>query len=118
MREAGLKLYRGMQNINIMNNNLDMPRAVLRAMLSTLGLLGLTYALLLGFMVWNIVERKNLEKESQALSSEVGELELEYLAVSGSIDIELSRKMGFTEAPQSFAPRRSLGRAEMSRNEI
>ena len=119
MREAGLKLYRGMQNVNIMNNNIDIPRAVLRAMLATLGLLGLTYALLLGFMVWNIVERKNLEKETQALSALVGDLELEYLAVSGSIDIELSRRMGFIEARQNFAPRKpSLGRAETPRNEI
>ncbi|KKU50435.1 MAG: hypothetical protein UX71_C0001G0090 [Parcubacteria group bacterium GW2011_GWA1_47_10] len=119
MREASLKLYRGMQNVNIMNNNVDMPRAVLRAMLSTLGLLCLTYALLLGFMVWNIVERKNLEKEAQALSALVGDLELEYLSVSGSIDMELSRSMGFEEARASFAPReKALGSLELSRNEI
>jgi hypothetical protein len=118
MKEAGLKLYRGVQNVNIMNNNIDMPRALLRAMLSTLGLLALVYALLLGLMVWNIVERKNLEKEAQSLSSEVGDLELEYLSVSGSIDIELSRSMGFTETRQNFAPKRALGSAGRTRNEI
>ena len=118
MKAASLKLYRGIQNVNIMNDNVDVSRAALRAILATLGLLALTYALLLGFMVWNIVERKNLEKEAQALSAEVGELELEYLAVSGSIDMELSRRMGFTEARASFAPRRAFGSAEMPRNEI
>lgn len=119
MRQASLKLYRGIQNAATVQSNADMPRVILRAMLSTLGLLALTYALLLGLMVWNIVERKNLEKEAQALSAEVGDLELEYLSVSGSIDIELSRSMGFTEARANFAPRKpSLGSAEMTRNEI
>jgi len=118
MREASLKLYRGIQNASVMQSNADMPRVILRAMLSTLGFLALTYALLLGLMVWNIVERKNLEKETQALSAEVGDLELAYLSLSSSIDIELSRSMGFEEARASFAPRRSLGSAELSRNEI
>ncbi|MDP9249393.1 MAG: hypothetical protein M3M85_02720 [bacterium] len=118
MRVASLKLYRGIQNIGIMQTNADMSRVVLRSMFSTLGLLALVYALLLGLMVWNIVERKNLEKEAQALSSEVGNLELEYLSLSSSVNIELSRSMGFEEARASFAPRRSRASADMARNEI
>lgn len=127
MRAASLKLYKGIQNVDIMNNNADMPRVALRALLSSLGVLALIYALLLGVMVWNIVDRKNMEKEQQVLAAELGDLELRYLALSGSLDMELSRAMGFTETRASFAPKRSLGysstdeasaKAESARNEI
>lgn len=119
MRAATLKIYRGIQSVDIMNNNVDLPRVALRLLLSTIGILALTYALLLLFMVWNIVERKNLEKEAQALSTEVGELELEYLAISGGLDMEISRAMGFKEVRANFAERRSsLGSASQARNEI
>ncbi|MFA6256821.1 MAG: hypothetical protein WCT29_00755 [Candidatus Paceibacterota bacterium] len=107
-----------MQNVNITANNVDMNRVILRAMLSTVVLLALTYALLVGLMVWNIVERKNLEKEMQTLSTDVGNLELEYLALSGSIDIELGHAMGFKETPANFATKRSLGSRELVSNEI
>lgn len=118
MKQASLKLYRGLQNVNIMNNNIDVHKVVLRAMLFTLAMLALSYALILGSMVFDIVARKNLEKEIQTLSAEVGNLELSYLSLAGSIDLELSRSLGFKEISASFATRRSLGVAGYNSNEI
>lgn len=118
MREASIKLYKGITNVSLTANNLDTNKAVLRAMLSALGILALSYALIIAFTVLNIVERKNLEKEMQALTTEVGELELEYLALTESIDQELSQAMGFKEVQASFATRRSLGRQIVMSNEI
>ena len=118
MKQASLKLYRNLQNASVLNNNLNIPKVVLRALLTTLALLGLIYALLLGLMVFNIVERKNLEQEMQTLSVEVSNLELEYLALAGSLDLELSRSLGFQERPANFATRKSLGRLGLNGNEI
>lgn len=118
MREASIKLYRGVRNVNIVSNNFEFQRIILRGMFVTLALLALAYALILGNLILNIIQRKNLEKEAQALSTAVGELELTYLSVSGGIDLALSAQMGFTEAPANFATRQSLGSAGRERNEI
>lgn len=118
MRQASIKIYRGIQNVSIVSNNIALRRIILRAMLTTLALLALTYALLLGLLVWNIVERKDLNKEVQALSTEVSELELQYLAIASEIDEELSRTMGFKEMTANFATRRSLGAVNLAPNEF
>lgn len=118
MKETSIKLYKGITSVSLTANNLDANKAILRAMLSTLVLLAASYIFIIGFTVWNIVERRNLEKEMQVLTTEVGELELEYLALTESIDQELSQAMGFKEVQASFATRRSLGRQIVMSNEI
>ena len=71
--------------------------------------LGLSYVLILGNMVFNIVERRGLDKEALTLSNEVGNLELSFLSLSGSVNSTLSSSMGFKEARVNFATRQSLG---------
>lgn len=109
MNRASVKIY---------NNNIEISKVILRGMLGCLALLALTYVLLIGNMVWNIVARKNLEKELAALRSEVGSLELNYLATAEKINLELSRAMGYREARANFATKKSLGSLESSSNEI
>ena len=92
-----------------MNNNIEVEQVALRTMLSIFGVLALCYVLILGNMVANIVQRKNLEKEALTLSNEVSSLELSYLSVSNSVNLPLSLSMGFTEAKATFAVRKSLG---------
>lgn len=118
MREASIKIYHRIQNTSITANNLDMSKVILRSLLAVIGLFGLVYILLIGLLVLNIVERKDLEKQTQALSTELSELELEYLALSASINQELSKSMGFHEIPPSFATRKSLGSLVWNGNEI
>lgn len=119
MKQVGIKIYRELQRVNITANNWDMHRVILRGLLVALVGLALSYSLLLSVMVKNIVERKNLERKILTLSTEVGDLELSYLAISEEVDLELSRTMGFKEAIANFATRKSsLGALTGSGNEI
>lgn len=109
MKEAGLKLKRSVQNVSITNNNVSGRAVVLKSMLTSLVLLALLYFFILGSMVFNIVERKNLEQNALTLSSQVGNLELSYLAVSNSIDSAMSASMGFEKVNVSYATRKTFG---------
>jgi hypothetical protein len=118
MKQATLKLKRNIQNVNITNNNIEVNKLILNTMLLVLGGLALLYFLILGNMVFNIVQRKNLEKQELTLESSVGNLELSYLAVSSSVDVALSSSMGFKTTQVNYATRKSLGSLKMNSNEI
>ncbi len=118
MRQATLQLKTRMQNVNITNNNIEVRRVILNVMLFTIAALAVLYVLILCNMVFDIVERKTLEKEALSLSNEVRNLELSYLSVSNSVDMTLSTSMGFKEAKASFATRKSLGSIKIANNEI
>ena len=118
MRQATLKLKSYAGNVNITNNNIEVERIILRAMLIIFGALAFLYVLILGNTVFNIVQRKALEKESLTLSNEVSSLELSYLSVSNSVDLALSSSMGFIQTKTTFATRKSLGSLKMPDNEI
>ena len=60
-------------------------------------------------MVSNIIARKGYEMDARSLSSEVGELELSYLAKSNNVDLALSYSLGFKEAKATFATRKTVG---------
>ncbi len=98
-----LQLKRRVQNVNIMNNNIAVRKVVLRTLLSFLGTLALLYVLILGNMVFNIVQRRSLEKEALTLTNEVSDLELSYLAISGSVDPALAKSMGFVAKKEFYA---------------
>lgn len=100
-----LKMYAG--NVSVVNNNLE--GLVLNIILGSFGVLALLYVLFLGNMVMNIVERRSLETDARALSSEVRNLELTYLSMSNSIDLSFSHSMGFRETKAAFSTRKSLG---------
>lgn len=113
MRNAG--------NLSITNNNLEMSRIVLNAVLFILAALAFWYVLILGNMVFDIVQRKTLEKEMLALSNEVGQLELAYLSITGAMDLSGAFSMGFKEVNSAFATRKSiksLGSLTLGSNEI
>ncbi len=117
MRQATLKLKSYAGNVNIIINN-NLHRRILNLMLWTLGALALFYVFFLGNMVFNIVERKALEGYARTLSSEVGNLELQYLSVSQKIDLDLAYSLGFKEVKTKFATRKSLGSISVAKNEI
>ena len=109
MRQATIQLKTRIQNVNIMNNNIEVKKIILNVMLSVLAALALWYVFILGNMVFNIVQRRTLEKEVLTLTNEVRNLELSYLSVSNSVDLALSSSMGFKEIKATFATRKSLG---------
>jgi len=106
MRQATLKLKEYASNINVINKNAE--KFMLRVMFLTFLALIAWYVLLLGNIVFNIIERKTAEASVRALSSEVSDLELEYLSISNNIDLNLSYSMGFKEISAKFATRKSL----------
>ena len=118
MRQATIQLKTRIQNANITNNNIEVRKIVLNGMLAILAALMIWYVIILANTVGNILERKSLEKETAALSSEVGNLELSYLAVSNSVDLALSSSMGYKETHINFATRRPLGSLKLANNEI
>lgn len=118
MKEMSLKLKTRVQNVNIMNNNVEVERVILNSLLSFVAFLAISYVLILGNTVFDIVKRKTLEKEALALTNEVGDLELSYLSLSGGVDIALSSSMGFKETKATFATRKSLGSLRLAKNEI
>ena len=93
----------------------NLSRRLLQAELVAFGALALIYALILGNMVFNIVERRALEKEALAFSNEVGDLELSYLQLAKKVDLELSHALGFQEAKPTYATRKPLGLAPGAR---
>ena len=100
------------QNVNIMNNNIEVEKYILNTMLFILAALAIFYVFILGNMVFNIIERRTLEKEMVTVSNEVGKLEVSYLVLSNSIDMNLSSTMGFKETKATFATRKPLGYLE------
>lgn len=109
MREATLKFKMGIQNVNIMNNNIEIRRVILNIILSLLAVLAFWYVFILGNMVFDITQRRTLEKEALLISNDVAQLELSYLSISKNVDLPLSSSMGFKEIKATFAIRKSLG---------
>ncbi len=101
---------------NIDGSNLQ--ARILDTMLFTIVILAIFYFLFLANMIWNIVERKSLENYASALSSEVGELELEYIALSERVDLSFAHSLGFEETEAKFANRKAFGSVGMVNNEI
>ncbi len=113
-----LQLKRKVQNVNIMNNNIAVRKLALHTMFGILGALALIYVLILGNMVFNIVERRSLEKEALTLTNEVSDLELSYLSVSSSVDPALAKSMGFVATKENYATRKSALSMKLTNNEI
>jgi hypothetical protein len=82
------------------------------------GALAICYVLIIGNMILNIIERKSFEARSRTLISEVGEMELRFLSLSGSIDADLGQALGFVESKEYFATRQSLGSVSLLNNEL
>ncbi|MEX2029241.1 MAG: hypothetical protein WD963_02040 [Candidatus Paceibacterota bacterium] len=118
MKQASLKLKMYANNANVIQN--DIGNITLRFIFLSFGGLALLYVLLVGNMIFNIVERNSLNAEARVLTSEVRDLELTYLSISNNIDLDLSYSLGFQETKATFATRKSLGSldSKVSQNEI
>ena len=121
MKQVSLKLKSYAGSISIVNSD-NLQRRALHFLFMSFIALAFFYILILGSMVFNIVERRNLEEHARTLSSEVRDLELSYLSISNGIDLAFSHSLGFKEANIKFATRKSLGslngQIKMSHNEL
>ncbi len=67
------------------------------------------YVYFISTSVVNVVQRKSIEIETQMLSSNVGELESEYISLSKNITLSYAHSLGFIEPKNvSFAHARSF----------
>lgn len=107
MKYVSLKLKRYAGNVQVVDN--DFRSALCKSLIWYLGALAVFYVVFLGSMVFDILERKALQAEARALGSEVGNLELNYLSLSGKIDLEYSYGLGFKEVKPQFTTRKALG---------
>ena len=107
MRAVSLKLKNYAASVNIVDNN-NLQERILHMILMSFGVLALLYVCLLGSMVFNIVERRALEANARALSNEVSNLEINYLSMSGKVDLTLAQGLGFKETAIKYATRKSL----------
>lgn len=118
MKKINQKIKNYSVNVNVVNNN-NLQKRMVNYLFIAFGALALFYFLILMNMVWNIMERKSLQADARNLSNEVGSLELKYLALSGQIDIDMSKKMGFFEVKPTFAKSsNTLGSIAKVTNEI
>ena len=66
------------------------------------------YVLLVGGIIFNIVDRKVSEANYRDLAAQVGALELGYLSAYKDIDVVAAGDLGFVEVPQAFATKATL----------
>ncbi len=68
------------------------------------GLMGLSvamsliYIFFIGKIVFNIVERKNIENVMRDISSTVSSLQVEYFNLNNKIDLAYAKSIGFSES--------------------
>jgi hypothetical protein len=51
----------------------------------------------IGSIVFNIVARRGVEADNQALTSELATMQVKYLATMGDIDMNYAKSIGFQE---------------------
>lgn len=65
-----------------------------------------TYSYFLNASVWNVVERKNAEKEISIVGSRVALLEAEYFSETDNLTLATAKSLGFFESKETrFAVR-------------
>ncbi len=117
MRVASLKIKNYAENMVFIDSG-NLRKKTLYLLLSVLSALAVVYVISLSNVIWNVLERKALEKRAVALESEVTKLQSEYLSAAQKINLSLARDMGFRETPSRFVSRKTLFSASVQRNEI
>lgn len=117
MKQVSQKLKSYTSNVNIVNNG-NLQARCLHLLFVSFGILAFVYVLILGSMVFNIVERRTLEADARTLSNDVGALELRYLSLSNKIDLSLGHSLGFKETAVKYATRKAVGAIKLAQNEI
>jgi hypothetical protein len=73
-------------------------KKIFRALISMIVVLSLCYVYFIGSTIFSVLARKSLETNAKELASRVGQLEVKYIQLSGSIDSEYGETIGFIDA--------------------
>ena len=117
MKTIAIKMKTYATGVNIVNNS-NLESRMLNLIFAFFGLLALCYVLILGNMIFNILQRKTVESDVRTLSNEVGNLEVQYLSMSDKVDLAYAESIGFKQAKIKFATRKSLGSLKIQSNEL
>ena len=84
----------------------DYGRFALWGVCGAFMLLLFAYSYFLNASVWNVVERKNVEKEISVVGSRVALLEAEYFSETDKLTLATAKSLGFFESKETrFAVR-------------
>lgn len=118
MTKKGLKLNIYTGNVGVLTNVPGEVR-LLQIIGWSFALMVVLYVFILGNTVSNIVERRTEETKIRNLTTEVAELELRFLGLSGQIDPDYGRALGFVESKEEhFATKKSLGSVTLGNNDL
>ncbi len=98
------------ENTRTLNNN-DMNRRVFFIVLSLFGIISGLYVYFLGTIVFNVLERRTVATEAQALRGEVNDLQIRYLSLNNSVNLTLATNLGFSEAKGALFANNDLSRS-------
>jgi hypothetical protein len=73
-------------------------KSIFIALIYITGALLVAYLFFIGHITFTVLARKSLENSQRMLSSEIGEMELTYLALNGEVDLNLAYELGFKDA--------------------
>lgn len=76
-------------------------QSMVRMLLASLSLCGITYMYLVGTTIFNVIARKDAVAQATILSSKVADLEREYLAASGRVGPESGKQLGLVPVSKS-----------------
>lgn len=108
MKEASIKVGNYVKKVETIDQTIDLRSKILYFLMIGFGVFSLLYVLVLGNMVFNIIERKTVEVETRNTLNEVADLEASYMTLVNSIDKESSLANGFVEVTPFFAVRSSF----------
>ena len=87
--------------------NYDAQKVIFRWLVSLIIVLCILYAYLIASITFDVLARKSLETNAKELDSQVGQLELQSIALSQNVNSELGKTLGFVDAPAILFASRS-----------
>lgn len=88
-------------------------KAIFRVLVGALIFLSLLYMYFIGSITFNILARKSLEVSLKDIGNNVSQIELEYIALSNSINSQMGKDIGFIEAKGTIFAQKGDGRVAL-----
>lgn len=83
-------------NIEFVEGNIE--KTIFNVLLAMIIISFFSYFYFINSTIFNIIGRKNIESENRTLSSNISELELQYLSATNNIDLDFAHSIGFKDA--------------------
>jgi hypothetical protein len=108
MKEASIKVGNYVKKVETIDQAIDLRSKIFYFLMIGFGVFSLLYVLVLGNMVFNIIERKTVEVETRNALNEVADLEATYMTLVNNIDKNSPIALGLVEVKPTFAKRSNL----------